>query len=81
MFTVQQPSARLLLIQHCMTPIVPELHSGDADRAVEPTLLIPLPGPYESLDDVEVLSAADASPIDVGCSVRGTWMPTETAAA
>jgi GAF domain-containing protein len=50
-------TARLLLIQHCMTPIVPELHSGDADRAVEPTLLIPLPGPYESLDDVEVLSA------------------------
>lgn len=40
-----------------MTPIVPELHSGDASRAAEPTLLIPLPGPYESLDDMEVLSA------------------------
>jgi GAF domain-containing protein len=40
-----------------MTPIVPELQAFDAERDAEPTLLIPLPGPYESLDDVEVLSA------------------------
>jgi hypothetical protein len=40
-----------------MTPIVPELLSSDAEGVAESTLLIPLPGPYESLDDVDVLTA------------------------
>jgi hypothetical protein len=40
-----------------MTPITPELLPDDAGRIVEPTLLIPLPGPYESLEDADVLTA------------------------
>jgi hypothetical protein len=66
---------------HCMTPIVPHLRSDDVDAVVEPTLLIPLPGPYESLDDVEVLTAwydalTNIVGIDVPHDLLGLWVYT-----
>jgi len=62
-----------------MTPIVPQLLDGDG--AAEPALLIPLPGPYESLDDVEVLAAwydalTNIVGIEVPHDLLGLWVYT-----
>lgn len=61
-----------------MTPIVPASDAGDTP---EPTLLIPLPGPYESLDDVEVLTAwydalTNIVGIEVPHDLLGLWVYT-----
>jgi GAF domain-containing protein len=64
-----------------MTPIVPEVDPRASDQVAEPTLLIPLPGPYEALDDAEVLTAwYDALTNIVGVEVPhdllGLWVYT-----